>query len=122
MKIYNIFLFCLSFVFTFAFAHNNTFVIQELVDLEICEYNNDIERRNIIFEYKLKILDVVNSLMLYHNEVDSRPNDFTVFEHENTIDNFHTEIVYLENKRDTLIEKIKSCDFHVNELFDFEDQ
>jgi hypothetical protein len=111
MKIYQILLFCLSFVNTI-FAQNNqnnTFAIQELVDLEICEYNNDVERRNIIFEYKLKILSVVNSLMLYHDEVDLRPNDFTVFQHENTIDNFHTEIVYLENERDSLLEKIEDC-------------
>lgn len=115
MKIFQIFLLCLSVVLHTVKAQNYT--LQELVDFEICEYNYDVERRNVIFEYKLKILTVLNSLMLYHDEVDLRPNDFTVLEHASTVEKFHDEIASLENERDTLLSNIKYCDLDANDQF-----
>ena len=111
MKIYQIFLLCLSVAF--AQFETQNYTLQELVDFEICEYNYDVERRNVIFEYKLKILTVLNSLMLYHDEVDMRPNEFTVLEHANTVEKFHNEIVSLENERDNLLDNIKYCDLQL---------
>lgn len=111
MKIYQIILLCLMNT-----VKSQNYRLQELVDFEICEYNYDVERRNVIFDYKLKILTVLNSLMLYHDEVDLRPYDFTVLEHESTIEKFHNEITSLENERDTVLSNIKYCDLDVIDL------
>ena len=107
MKFYQFFLFVVS---TYAQLNQNiTELHRERVELELCEYNYEKQRLDIMFEYKLKILDVVNLLMHYHEDVDSRPGEFTVMQHFDTLQNFQNEIVKLEEERDTLLDNLDFC-------------
>lgn len=93
---------------SFVYAQSNLQKLhKERIENEICEYNYEKQRLDIMFEYKLKTLDVVNLLMHYHEDVDSRPEEFTVSQHFNNLENFHMEISRIDEERDALLEKIE---------------